>query len=58
MDANQVKTFCDVVGQLIVPLSTYAGVEPGKRDPADDVLVASYASPAPRSTTRSGRWRG
>jgi hypothetical protein len=39
MDAAQVKTFCDVVAQLIVPLATYAGTEPSQRDSNDDVLV-------------------
>jgi hypothetical protein len=39
MDANQVKTFCDVVAQLIGPLATYAATEPGQRKPADDALV-------------------
>ena len=39
LDANQVKTFCDVVAQLIVPLATYGGTEPAQRKPADDALV-------------------
>jgi hypothetical protein len=39
LDANQVKMFCDVVAGLIVPLATYAGTEPGQRNPADDALV-------------------
>jgi hypothetical protein len=39
MDAAQVKTFCDVVAQLIVPLGTYAGTEVGERKAADDALV-------------------
>jgi hypothetical protein len=39
MDADQVNTFCDVVTQLIGPLATYAGTEPGKRDANDDLLV-------------------
>ena len=39
MDANQVKLFCDVASQLVVPLAEYAGIEPGKRTPADDALV-------------------
>jgi hypothetical protein len=39
MDANQVKTFCDVVAQLIVPLGTYAATDVADRSPADDALV-------------------
>jgi hypothetical protein len=39
MDAAQVKTFCDVVAPLIVPLSTYATTEVSQRKPADDALV-------------------
>ena len=39
MDANQVKTFCDVVAQLLVPLATYGGAEVAQRTPADDALV-------------------
>ena len=39
MDAAQVKTFCDVVAPLIVPLSTYATTEVVQRTPADDSLV-------------------
>ena len=39
MDANQVKTFCDVAAQLVVPLASYAGTEPAQRKPADDALV-------------------
>jgi hypothetical protein len=39
MDADQVRKFCDIAAQLIVPLATYAGTEPGRRDSNDDVLV-------------------
>ena len=39
MDAAQVKTFCDIAAQLIVPLATYAGTEVAQRKPADDTLV-------------------
>jgi hypothetical protein len=36
MDANKVKTFCDVVAPLIVPLSTCATTEVAQRKPAHD----------------------
>ena len=39
LDSNQVKLFCDVASQLIVPLATYAGTEVAKRSPDDDALV-------------------
>ena len=39
MDAAQVKTFCDIAAQLIVPLATYAGTEVDDSSPADDTLV-------------------
>ena len=39
LDANQVKLFCDVASQLIVPLAGYAGTEVAQRSPGDDALV-------------------
>jgi hypothetical protein len=39
MDAAQVKTFCDIAAQHLVPLSTYAATEVAERKPADDALV-------------------
>jgi hypothetical protein len=40
MDANQVRKFCDIAAELVVPLATYAGTEVGERKAADDTLVA------------------
>lgn len=39
LDPNQVKLFCDVVAGLVVPLAVYGGIEPARREPADDALV-------------------
>ncbi len=39
MDAELVEKFCDITAQLIVPLGTYAGTEPGQRSPEDSALV-------------------
>jgi hypothetical protein len=39
MDANQVKTFCDVAATLLVPLGEYAATAPAERKPSDDALV-------------------
>jgi hypothetical protein len=39
MDANQVKTFCDIAAQLLMQVSAYAATEVAQRKPADEALI-------------------
>jgi hypothetical protein len=39
LDPETVKTLCDTVGKLIVPLASHAALQPAERKPADDALI-------------------
>jgi hypothetical protein len=39
MDADQVRTFCDVAQRLQPQLAQYVATEPDKRTPEDDAMV-------------------
>jgi hypothetical protein len=39
MDANQVKTFCDVAVQLLPAISQYASLEAVQRSPEHEALL-------------------